>query len=385
MSRHALARTAAVVSIALSLLAVSVATSQAAAPPPPTITSITPDNGVVGTSVTIVGTGFGNASKVTFNGTADPLFEVISGKKITAHVPEGASTGPIAVTTPNGTATSPKVFIFIPEPDIALTPDHGPPGSATTPEGVGFGKREVVDLYLDTTDEALAATNRIGEFSGVSISVPSSAAPGIHWITAVGRRSGLAAQSAFTVRADWPQSRYSAKHAGTNPTENVLNPGNVSGLGLDWSYTAGSIVNTSAAVANGVAYMGSEDGNINALDAATGAFKWSFATDSDISSTPAVANGIVYVGSFDSNVYALDASTGALQWAYTTGGAVTDPTVANGSVYVDPRTATCTPWTHPPEPSSGPSQPWAASRALRRSRTASCTSGPDWATATCTR
>jgi hypothetical protein len=31
------------------------------------------------------------------------------------------------------------------------------------------------------------------------------------------------------------------------------------------------------------------------------------------------ANGVVYVGSDDNNVYALNASTGALLWSYTTG------------------------------------------------------------------
>jgi outer membrane protein assembly factor BamB len=47
-----------------------------------------------------------------------------------------------------------------------------------------------------------------------------------------------------------------------------------------------------------------------------------------------VANGVVYVGSDDHNVYALNASTGALLWQYTTGGAVeSSPAVANGVVY----------------------------------------------------
>ena len=35
-----------------------------------------------------------------------------------------------------------------------------------------------------------------------------------------------------------------------------------------------------------------------------------------VASSPAVANGVVYVGSFDGNVYALNASTGALLWSY---------------------------------------------------------------------
>ena len=62
-----------------------------------------------------------------------------------------------------------------------------------------------------------------------------------------------------------------------------------------------------------------------------------------VDSSPAVANGVVYVGSDDDNVYALNASTGAKLWSYTTGGYVdSSPAVANGVVYVGSATATCT-------------------------------------------
>jgi len=50
--------------------------------------------------------------------------------------------------------------------------------------------------------------------------------------------------------------------------------------------------------------VGSDDGKVYALDEATGAFKWSYTTGSAVFSSPAVANGVVYVGSNDHNVYA---------------------------------------------------------------------------------
>jgi len=76
----------------------------------PVILSFSPPNGAVGTSVTINGTSFTGASKVTFGGgkTAVPL--VGSDSQITATVPAGAVTGKIQVTTPGGRATSPTVF-----------------------------------------------------------------------------------------------------------------------------------------------------------------------------------------------------------------------------------------------------------------------------------
>ena len=61
-------------------------------------------------------------------------------------------------------------------------------------------------------------------------------------------------------------------------------------------------------------------------------------------SSPAVANGVVYVGSDDNNVYALNATTGAKLWSYTTGGdVVSSPAVVNGVVYVGSDEATSTP------------------------------------------
>ena len=61
---------------------------------------------------------------------------------------------------------------------------------------------------------------------------------------------------------------------------------------------------------------------------------WKYSTSSAVNS-PVVADGIVYVGSDDYNVYALNATTGALIWTYTTGWSVYScPAVAGGVVYV---------------------------------------------------
>ena len=68
---------------------------------------------------------------------------------------------------------------------------------------------------------------------------------------------------------------------------------------------------TSSAIVDGVVYIGSADNNLYALNATNGDKLWNFETGSawDIESSPAVVNGVVYFGSDDGNVYAL----GALQ------------------------------------------------------------------------
>ena len=77
--------------------------------PAPTVSSFSPTSGAVGTSVTITGTNFTNASAVTFNGTG-AAYTVNSATSITATVPTGATSGTVKVTTPGGTATSPASF-----------------------------------------------------------------------------------------------------------------------------------------------------------------------------------------------------------------------------------------------------------------------------------
>jgi uncharacterized repeat protein (TIGR03803 family) len=80
---------------------------------PPTITSFSPTSGHAGTSVTINGKTFNNASSVTINGVA-ATFTVTNSTRITATVPSGATSGKIAVTTPGGTATSATNFTVLP-------------------------------------------------------------------------------------------------------------------------------------------------------------------------------------------------------------------------------------------------------------------------------
>jgi len=60
----------------------------------------------VGTSVRILGSNLTGATAVSFNGTSQPEFTVVSASEITTTVPEGATSGKIEVTTAGGTVVS---------------------------------------------------------------------------------------------------------------------------------------------------------------------------------------------------------------------------------------------------------------------------------------
>ena len=136
-----------------------------------------------------------------------------------------------------------------------------------------------------------------------------------------------------TASVNWPQFHFDPCKTGYNPYEFILGPATVGNLSLKWKTGSGGY---SPAVANGVVYIGSDDFNVYALNANTGAPMWKYTTGNFPSDSVAVASGIVYAVSID--LYALNASTGTLLWKYpNVCGHLCgrfSPTVANGVVYI---------------------------------------------------
>ena len=152
---------------------------------------------------------------------------------------------------------------------------------------------------------------------------------------------------------DWPTFLHDNARSASN-TEAVINAANAPTLGVKWTAVTGNSVVSSAAIVNGVAYVGSWDGFEYALNATTGAQIWkvslgqttdpncSYPVTAGITSSATVLNGVVYVGGGDSFWYALDANTGATLWKVFTGdnsvaGAHynwSSPLIANGFAYI---------------------------------------------------
>ena len=85
---------------------------------PPRISTFAPSSGPVGTLVTITGQHFTETTQVAFDSIMAPNFVIASDTLLRATVPNGATTGKIIVTTPDGTTSSTSDFIVATATDV---------------------------------------------------------------------------------------------------------------------------------------------------------------------------------------------------------------------------------------------------------------------------
>lgn len=114
---------------------------------PPAVTAISPNLVHIfgGRTVTITGTGFTDATAVTFGGTAATSFTVLDDTSIQAVVPAG-SIGPasVLVTTPAGTNAANSLLTYRGTPLMtSVTPDRGTTNGGTTVTLLGENFYEV--------------------------------------------------------------------------------------------------------------------------------------------------------------------------------------------------------------------------------------------------
>ena len=148
---------------------------------PPSIDSFTPTQGLVGTVLTITGAGFVGVRSIEFVHALASTWTVVDPRTIAVTVPDAALTGPISVTTADGTAMSATDFTIIRYPRItSFTPSQGPIGTVVTISGLFFtgattakiGGKPLADFRL-VDDFTMTGTIAPGTSTGkVSVTTP---------------------------------------------------------------------------------------------------------------------------------------------------------------------------------------------------------------------
>ena len=138
--------------------------------------------------------------------------------------------------------------------------------------------------------------------------------------------AAVVSASAQAPASAWPQFRGSPALLGT--AETTL----PSTLKLLWTYDAGDAIESSAAIVDGVVYVGSQTGELHAVNLSDGSSKWKYKASADGigESSPAVAGGLVYVGDLSGTLHAVDAATGKSVWTFKTDGEVKSSPVVTG-------------------------------------------------------
>ena len=114
-----------------------------------------------------------------------------------------------------------------------------------------------------------------------------------------------------------------------------------------WRHPTGSVHFSSPAVANDTVYVGvmgtynttsqvtfDPPFGVLALDATSGAERWFYPTAGSVAASPAIAGPRVLAPSKDGNVYAIDRASGALDWTASVGAGISSPAVAESTVFV---------------------------------------------------
>ncbi len=214
----------------------------------PAITSFSPASGGIGAGVTITGVNFVSVTAVAFNGAPAISPTVNSASQITVSVPNGATSGPISVTTANGTAQSAGAFTVIAAPAIAtFTPATGSGGTLVTVSGNNFSGVTAV-----TFNGQSASSFSASSASQLTAAAPAGVTTGPIGVTTPGG-SGVSSSSFFALAApandNFASAQVISASSGTVTGNNVAatkepgepnHAGNAGGKSIWYSWTAPS-------------------------------------------------------------------------------------------------------------------------------------------------
>jgi outer membrane protein assembly factor BamB len=323
-----------------------------------TITDFSPTSGTARTVVAVHGSGLLFTNGVTIGG-APARWRVHSTSWIDVLVPDTAPSGPIAITTSMGGATSATNFTVTPgvllnpsPPPSLVGPSRMPPAPTASPAGIvtaqgsGFAPGETVNLALDATGLGAATADANGAFTATTLVVPDQTTLGAHQVNATGATSASTVQAPLQLIPSWPQFGMNAAHTGTNSVETVISIANANTFRTKWQATIpeGFKLDSEPTVADGNVFVSAHPCYLYAFAVNTGALRWQYKMQlSGVTctltptgpgvgySTPTVAHGMVFAP-YGGAIWALNDQTGAFLW-HTPQAGYTEVTYADGRLY----------------------------------------------------
>jgi len=175
----------------------------------PVITSFAPATGRIRSTVTITGKGFTGATSLTFGGHDAASFHVASDTKITAVVPDNATTGAIHVTAPGGDFGSAGGFTvkWIAPTIGSFSPAKAGAGATVTLIGTGFFGASAVVFHGNPA----ATFTVVGDTKITAVVPANSSSTGQITLTTAG---GLAtSKTSFTFLSAPAISNFTPGHA----------------------------------------------------------------------------------------------------------------------------------------------------------------------------
>lgn len=118
---------------------------------------------------------------------------------------------------------------------------------------------------------------------------------------------------------EWPHLGLDLANTRAQVDETAIGPGNVESLRPEWELAGVNGVTGTPIVDDGVLYVGSWDGRLHALDAATGDEVWSEDLGSQIPGAIAIDGSRVFAGTWGGQLVALDRETGNEAWSESVG------------------------------------------------------------------
>ena len=320
----------------------------------PTVTSISPATGLAagGTTVTITGTNFSGATRVTFGGTA-ASYTVNSDTQITATAPAGTGTVDIRVTTAGGPSawSIGGFYTYIPAPTVtSVSPSEGPTTGGETVQITGTNFTDVKGVSFGGT----AASRYTISGSSIWATAPAGTGTVDIRVTTAGGTSAVSAADQYTyVAAPTVTSISPATGLAAGGTTVTITGTNFSGAtrvtfgGTAASYTINSDTQITATAPAGTGTVNVQVRTAGGTSAASSADQYTYAAAPTVASLspragPMAGGTIVTItGTNFTNVKSvMFGGTAALAYAVTSSNQITAAAPAGtGTVDVQVTTA----------------------------------------------